>query len=80
MAGVPVPYYSQWCTGGVVITVTQKACVGPPNQSSCVQVANDLFVTYGAANDLGVPFGGCNGIGCVQDLTSRVAIPGGTNC
>lgn len=79
------PFYWCSCTGSVTITVQQTKCAST-NSVPCSEQPNDLIVTYAGIGT--APNGSCNGwnpfnqcsAGCVQDLTTRVATPGGTQC
>ena len=73
------------CTGSLVVSPQQKACANT-DESGCTPMAIDLVVTYSSMNGAGVTGGNCGwvvqfcGGTCVQDVTTRIATPGGSNC
>ena len=73
------------CTGVFAIWPQQKACADT-DESECTPMGIDSVVTYTSMNAAGVPGGNCGwvvqfcGGTCVQDVTSRIGTPGGSNC
>lgn len=73
------------CEGNVTIQVQQKICQGT-DESSCTEVPRERLITYTGTPCVYVwwaswPSAGIySWDGCEQDMTSRVATPGGTGC
>ena len=73
------------CTGALAVWPQQKACADT-DESGCTPMVIDSVVTYASMNGAGVPGGNCGwviqfcGGTCVQDVTTRIGTPTGSNC